>query len=249
MATISAVLLCHNEAAVLPRCLRSLAWTDEIVVVDDDSTDESVVVAEQHGARVFHRRLDRYDTQRNYAAQQSTSEWVLSIDPDEEVPPELAAEIREVISRPDALDVYGIPFRHHMLGRWIGHGGWPAPLTRLYRRDQQWSGAVHEQVVKGARYGVLRAAMRHYSHRNVSEFLAKLDRYTDREAAARAAAGARHSNLKMVLSPLRDFLRRYLREGGWRDGTAGLVLAILMAFYVFSVRAKTWQLLDPGEEH
>ena len=248
MATISAVLLAKNEAAVLARCLRSLAWVDEIVLVDDESSDDTVAIAEEYGAQVFHRKLDRYDVQRNSAAQQSTCDWVLSIDPDEEVTSELAAEIRAVIEQPNALDVYGIPFRHRIFGRWIEHGGWPAPLTRLYRRDQQWQGAVHEQVVKGARYGVLKGSMKHYSHRTVSEFLQKLDRYTEREATARAEAGGKHSDLKMLLSPLRDFFHRYLLEGGWRDGTAGLILAVLMAFYVFNVRAKAWAMLHPGEE-
>ncbi len=248
MATITAVLIVKNEGAVLERCLRSLTWVDEIVLVDDASTDDTVAIAERFGARVFHRRLDRFDAQRNFGLEQATSDWILSIDGDEEVTAELAAEIREVIDRPDAADVYGVPFLHRIFGRWIHHGGWPAPLTRLYRRHVRWAGAVHEQVPHGERYGVLRHCIRHYSHRDIAEFLTKLNGYTDREAAARVAEGKSHSTAKMVLSALRDFGRRYVALGGWRDGTVGLVLAVLMAFYVFCVRAKAWEQLQPGEE-
>jgi len=199
MATVSAVLILKNEAGVLDRCLASLGFVDEIVVVDDDSDDDTVAIAEARGARVFRRRLDRFDTQRNYGIEQSTSDWILSIDADEVVTASLAAEIREVIARPDACDIYGVPFRHRIFGRWIGHGGWRDPLTRLYRRSAQWGGAVHEQVVRGDSYGVLQHSILHYSHEDVGVFFRKLDSYTEREARARVAAGAQHSNLAMML--------------------------------------------------
>ena len=248
MATIAAVLIVKNEADVLARCLDSLDWVDEIVLVDDESEDETIAIAEEHGAKVYRRALDRFDVQRNYAMDQATSDWILSIDADEQVPAELAEEIRQVIDQPDALDVYGIPFLHQIFGRWIRHGGWTAPLTRLYRRGVRWSGAVHEQVVKGERYGTLRYPLLHYSHRTVAEFITKLNGYTDREGRMRVEAGATHSNPKLVLSPLRDFWRRYVAERGYRDGSAGLVLAALMAGYVFCARAKSWELLEPADE-
>lgn len=248
MARLSAVLIVRNEAAVLPRCLASLAFVDEIVVIDDASTDDTVAIAEAHGARVFHRRLDRFDTQRNFGIAQATGDWILSIDADEQVTAALAAELREVIERPDAIEVYGVPFRHRIFGRWVRHGGWGAPLTRLYRRTARWGGAVHEQVERGERYGTLRHPMLHYSHEDIGVFLRKLDGYTTREAAARVEQGARYSSLQMMLSPLRDFWRRYVLQRGYRDGTAGLILAVLMAIYIFTVRAKAWQLLAPTIE-
>ncbi|MCC7494617.1 MAG: glycosyltransferase family 2 protein [Fimbriimonadaceae bacterium] len=246
--TIAAVLIVKNEATVLPRCLASLGWVDQLVVVDDESSDATREVATAAGAQVYTRRLDRFDTQRNWARAQATCDWILSIDADEVVPAELAAEIQEVIARPDAADVYGIPFVHQMLGRWIWRGGWGDPLTRLFRRHVEWSGAVHEQVRHAASFGTLRYAMLHYSHRNVAEFLRKLDRYTDQEAAARAAEGRAPAGWKMLLSPLRDFLRRYVVLGAWRDGTAGLVLAVLMACYIFVARAKAWELQCPADD-
>lgn len=248
MATVSAVLIVKNEAAVLDRCLASLGFADEIVVVDDESTDDTVAIAEARGARVFRRRLDRFDTQRNYGIAQATGDWIFSIDADEVVTAALATEIREAIARPDACDVYGVPFRHRIFGRWIGYGGWREPLTRLYRRTARWGGAVHEQVGRGESYGVLRHDILHYSHESVGVFLRKLDGYTEREAKARVEQGAKHSNLAMMLSPIRDFWRRYVLLQGYKDGTAGLVLATLMAIYVFAVRAKAWQLLDPADE-
>lgn len=248
MATIAAVLIVKNEAAVLERCLRSLGWVDEIVVVDDQSTDQTVAIAERYQARVFHRALDRFDVQRNYAIEQATAEWILSVDADEEIPDELAAEIRETIARPDAADVYGIPFWHRICGRWVRHGGWSMPLTRLYRRHVRWAGAVHEQVDKSTSYAVLRYPVLHWSHESIAAFLTKLNGYTDREAAARVAEARSTSPLKILLTTDRDFLRRYVFQSGWRDGGFGLILAMLMAFYVFVARAKAWELANPADE-
>lgn len=239
MATIAAVLIVRNEAAALPRCLAALDWVDEIVVVDDDSTDDTVAIAEAAGARVFRRRLDRFDVQRNYAIEQTTCEWILSIDADEVVTPALAREIRAAIGAPDAPDVYGIPFRHRMFGHWFKAGGWTAPLNRLFRRERRWGGAVHERVAaEPGAYRVLRAPLLHYSHRTIAEFVAKLDRYTDHEAAERVVAGAPASTVKLLLSPTRDFVTRYLLQMGFLDGIAGLVMAELMWAYVFMARAK-----------
>jgi (heptosyl)LPS beta-1,4-glucosyltransferase len=248
MPTIAAVLIVKNEADVVARCLRSLAWVDELVVVDDESTDETVAIAESFGARVFKRRLDRFDTQHNFATDQSTCEWVLSIDADEEVPASLADEIRTTIVRPDARDVYGIPFLQQIFGRWVLHGSWADPLYRLYRRRVRWHGAVHERVGDGEPRGLLTQPMLHYSHRTVGDFLAKLNRYTDFEAQARLAEGQRFSALKTLLSPLRDFWRRYVVQRGWRDGAVGLVLAGLMAVYVFVVRIKVWELSRTADD-
>ncbi|MBI5831043.1 MAG: glycosyltransferase family 2 protein [Armatimonadetes bacterium] len=249
MPTLSAVLIVRNEEAVLPRCLASLAgWVDEIVVVDDHSTDASAELARAAGAKVVQRRLDRFDVQRNFGVAQSTGEWILSIDADEVVTPALAREIREVIAAADAADIYGVPFLHRMFGRWPRHGGWQEPLRRLYRREVRWAGAVHERVAQGWREGVLTSPILHWSHQDIGEFLAKLNRYTDDEARARAAEGARYSGAKLLLSPLRDFWRRYVRLGGYRDGAVGLVLAGLMACYVFVVRAKTWEQLNPADD-
>lgn len=243
MARIAAVLMVKNEAERLPRALASVAWCDEIVVVDDESTDDTAAVAAAHGATVVPRKLDRYDDQRNAGAAAATADWILALDADEEVTPELADEIQALIDRPDALDVYGIPFRQCLFGAWPRYGGWADPLTRLHRREVRWQGAVHEQLPKPpGRYGVLRGHIVHHSHETLAGFLDKLNRYTDAEAAARHAAGQPVSVAKMILSPLRDFWRRYVLQQGFRDGVVGLILALLMAFTIFVVRAKAWEL-------
>jgi glycosyltransferase involved in cell wall biosynthesis len=250
MADIAAVVIVYNEAEVMERCLASLKWVDELIVVDDESTDGSADMARAHGAQVFARRLDRFDAQRNFGADQSRCAWILAVDADEAVPAALAEEIRATIDRPDAADVYGIPFCQKLFGRWPRHGSWGDPLYRLYRREVRWSGAVHERV--GAegnwRRAVLHSPILHWSHQSVAQFIAKLNRYTDEEAAARAAEGFVYSPWKLVLSPVRDFWRRFVVQGGYRDGAVGLVLAGLMACYLFIVRAKTWELTHPADE-
>lgn len=249
MATIAAVLIVKDEAEVLGRCLASLAWVDEIVVViDAGSRDDSQALAEAAGAKVLVRAFDRFDNQRNAGTDASTSDWILTIDADEQVPPALAAEIRRVIEQPDAREIYGIPFCQQIFGRWPRHGSWGDPLYRLYRRHVRWHHAVHERVGEDQPRGVLVAPLLHYSHRSIGEFLTKLNRYTDEEAAARVAEGQRYSPAKLILSPVRDFWRRYVLQRGYRDGAVGLVLAGLMAVYIFVVRAKAWELTRGADE-
>jgi glycosyltransferase involved in cell wall biosynthesis len=242
-------MIVNNEAAVLARCLASLAFADAIVVVDDHSTDDTAAIAAAAGAKVYQRRLDRFDAQRNFGADQTDCEWILSIDADEAVTPALATEIRAVMADPAARDLYGIPFRQQICGRWPRYGGWGDPLYRLYRRHVRWEGAVHERLAGGPQQrGVLRNPILHWSHPDLAGFLTKLNRYTDAEAAARAAEGRGYSGPKLVLSPLRDFWRRYVVQQGWRDGALGLILAGLMAFYLFVARAKTWERLHPADQ-
>lgn len=243
MATVAAVILAKNEAARLPRCLASVAWCDRIVVVDDESTDGTAALAEAAGAVVLRRALDHYDAQRNAGADAAGCDWVLAVDADEEVTPELAAEVREAIARPDAMDVYAVPFRHCIFGEWPRHGHCNDPRTRLHRASVRWQGSVHEQLprVKG-RFDTLRGEMIHHSHETVFAFIEKLNRYTEREAAERAASCRQPSVAKMLLAPVRDFWRRYVVKQGFRDGHVGLILCLLMAFYVFTVRAKAWEI-------
>jgi len=249
VSRLSVVLLVRNEEQNVRRALESVKWADEIVVVDDYSTDRTVDICREYTDRIFQRRLDDFDRQRNFGLAQATGEWILSLDADEEVTPELAAEIQAVIATNPPQDVFAIPFRDLIFGRWQQGGGWSRPNRRLYRRHCRWTESVHERVQAMPAEGQLQHCIRHYSHRSISGFLQKMDRYTTQEAQACYARGKRTSPLRLLLSPLRDFFIRYWRWGGYRDGMHGLVLAVLMAFYVFLVRAKVWELERQTTDH
>jgi len=239
---LSVVILARNEERNLSRCLSSVRWADEVVVVDDFSTDGTVEIAHQFGARVVQRRLDRYDAQRNFGTEQSRGEWVLHLDADEEVSPELAQEIRTLLASDPPCDLYAIPFRDRIFGRWVRYGGWSCPNPRLHRRTLRWEGEVHERVSHEGPVGQLRSPILHHSHETLFEFVEKMNRYTEMEARQRLKEGKGFSLLRLILSPLRDFGRRYLVEQGFRDGIVGLLLAVLMAFTIFLTRAKVWEL-------
>jgi hypothetical protein len=193
---------------------------------------------------VFHRSLDTFDRQRNFADDQAHNDWVFSLDADEEATPELAAEIQAALQQPPPVVAYRVPVLQTFCGAAIRHGGWyrPGPI-RCYRRTHgRWEGEVHERLVPRGPVGQCQHSLRHYSHPTLADFLTKLNRSTSLEAAAYVRAGKRTNVWKIMLSPLRDFLNRFFLLRGYRDGMRGLALALLMAMYVCIVRLKVWEL-------
>lgn len=174
-ATLSVTVITFNEERDIEVCLRSVAWADEIVVVDSLSADQTRQIAERCGARVIERPFPGMSDQRNFAAQQARSDWVLQIDADERVPSELAEEIRRVIGDPGAADLYHVARRNLWLGRWIRHGGWyPDYAPRLYRRGRgHWEGDSHEAFVGTGTSAMLRNDLIHDNLHSVQEHLAR----------------------------------------------------------------------------
>jgi glycosyltransferase involved in cell wall biosynthesis len=243
-ATISATVITLNEERNIRACLDNLGWCDEVVVVDSVSSDQTVALARQQGARVLTRPFAGYADQKNFALAQATMDWILSVDADERVTPELAAEIMAALANPGDVVGFFLPRRNHVFGRWINHGEWwPQYLLRLIRRGQgQWQGAVHEVLLADGPVRHLRTPLLHYPNLNLSAYLARIDRYTTMEAQAWYAAGLRPSLWKMLLYPPGLFAYEYIWRRGALDGIYGLVLAILMAYYTFLKRAKLWEL-------
>jgi len=248
--SLSVVLLTKNSQDTVERALRSVVWADEIVVVDDESTDGTLDICRRYTDRIFIRKLESFAAQRNFGREQARGEWLLSLDPDEEVSPELREEIERVIHSATPYVAFYVPFRQRIFGKWIRYGGWTMwDAKRLFRRDAGvWVNKVHEVVRVEGPVGRLQHPILHYSHESIGEFIAKLNWYTDWEAEERFRAGDRPGWLRLLLVPVRDFWRRYIVQQGFRDGVHGLVLALLMAFYVFTVRAKVWERAW-GEEH
>lgn len=244
MPKLTVTVITRNEAANIDAALDSVAWADEIVVVDAESTDDTAAMARRRGARVEVRAWPGYSAQKNYAASLASHDWILSIDADERVPPALAGEIRSLLAAEPAHRGYRIPRVSHYLGRWIRGTDWyPDYQLRLYdRRAGEWNGRpVHESVTLTGGHGVLANDLQHYPYRDISHHLATIDRYTTLAADQMRAEGRVPSIAGIVLHPPFAFLRNYVLRGGFRSGSAGLVVSILNSYYVFLKLAKAWE--------
>jgi glycosyltransferase involved in cell wall biosynthesis len=242
---LTVTVITRNESANIDAALRSVSWADEIVVVDSESTDGTADIARRHGARVELRPWPGYSTQKNDAAALATHDWILSLDADERVTPELATEIATLIASEPPLRGYRIPRVSHYLGRWIRGTDWyPDYQLRLYdRRAGQWNGRrVHESVALTTAPGVLKHGLQHFPYRDISDHLLTIDRYTTLAAEQLRADGRTASLAGVVLHPPFAFLRNYILRGGFRLGAAGFVVSVLNAYYVFLKLAKRWEL-------
>ncbi len=241
---ITATLITLNEEGNLRRALSSLGCCDDIVVVDSGSQDGTVEIAREYGARVIERRFSGYADQKNFAAGAARHDWILSLDADESLSDELAAEVRELKRGGPRADAYQSPRLAEYMGKWIRHSGWyPDPKVRLYNRKKaRWVGEfVHETVEVSGRVGALKGDLLHFTCRSFSEHLATIDRYTTLAAKQIVAQGKRVGIGNLVVSPLWTFFRTYVIQRGFLDGVEGWVIAQMAAFYVFSkyLKART----------
>ena len=245
MPKLSVTIITKNEAADIEAALASVAWADEIVVVDSHSTDDTAEIARRHTDRVVVRDWPGYGAQKNYAASIAAYDWILSLDADERATPELATEIRARLAGAPREAAFRIPRVTRHLGRWIRTTDWyPDYQLRLYdRRAAEWTGAlVHEAVgVRGA-VGQLRAELQHYAYRDIADHLETIDRYTTLAARQMHDAGRRAGIGGLIVHPPLAFLRNYVARGGCRDGAAGFIISSMNAYYVFLKFAKLWEL-------
>ena len=232
-ATVSAIVITRNEEAVIRRCLESLAWTREIVVVDSGSTDNTVEICRELGA-IVHTTDDwpGFGPQKNRALDRASGHWIISLDADEWVTPALRAEIERVIATPDARAGYAIPRRSSFCGRFMKHSGWwPDYVVRLFRRDagRFSDDRTHERVVVQGKLGRLREPLMHEAIRNIEQMLAKMDGYSSASAHSRFQQGRRASLATALLHGFWAFFKTYVLRLGFLDGREGFILAIANA--------------------
>jgi glycosyltransferase involved in cell wall biosynthesis len=242
---LSVTVITKNEAADIDAALSSVAWADEIVVVDSRSTDETVAIARRHTDRVVIREWPGYIEQKNYAASIASHDWILSLDADERVTPELESEIKSVLASAPRAAAFRIPRVTWHLGRWIRTTDWyPDYQLRLYdRRSAQWTGKyVHEAVTVRGEIGQLRGELQHHAYRDIADHLETIDRYTTLAARQMYEAGRRASVLDLAFHPSFAFLRNYVLRGGFRDGAIGFTISRMNAYYVFLKFAKLREL-------
>ena len=245
MEPISAALITHNEEHNIAAALQSLSWVDEIVVVDSGSNDGTLEICRQYTDRIFHRDWTGYVDQKNFAVKNARHPWIFSLDADERVSPELRGEIVDLSERGFSKPGYKIPRVAFFMGRWIRHGDWyPDYQLRLFDRTKgKWEGGrVHESVKVRETPGYLKGDILHYTYRNLSDYLKRLEIYTNLAAFDYQQKGRRASPCTLVFNPLAAFAKAYLLKRGFLDGTQGFAVAVMGAVSVFFKYAKLYEL-------
>jgi len=245
MHPISAAIITCNEEHNIPDALQSLSWVDEIVVVDSGSKDATLEICRRFTDKIFHRDWTGYVDQKNYAVEKASNDWILSLDADERVSPGLREEIGAMTRGGFRNSGYKIPRTAFFMGRWIKHGDWyPDYQVRLFdRRRGKWQGGrVHESVKIDGAAGMLTGEIRHYTYRNFSEYLQRLESYSTLAAMDYNEKGRNAASWMLLGKPLAVFIKAYLLRCGFLDGTSGFAVAVMGAVSVFFKYAKLYEL-------
>jgi glycosyltransferase involved in cell wall biosynthesis len=241
---VSVVIIVKNEEKRIGACLESVKWADDIVIVDDMSTDRTVEIARRYTERIYQRKMDIEGVHRNYAYSQAKNEWILSLDADEIVSPELKDEIARVTRDDTEHVVFAIPLRNYIGGFWVRWGGWyPAYKDRLFRkgRFKYEEVGVHPRVIYEGKCGRLKGDIIHYSYEDFSELIDSLNGQTSKEAEKWLATRRRMALGVALWRTFDRFYRSYIANKGYRDGVVGLMVAVNGGFYQILSYAKYWE--------
>lgn len=246
MTTLSVVLIVKNESENIEACLESVSWADEIVLLDSGSEDDTVIKARKYTDKIFvETDWQGYGIQRQRAQVHASCEWVLMLDADERVTPELKVSIQHVLSKNNQSRVYAVPRLSYCFGRFIRHSGWyPDYVTRLYpsKKAQYNDALVHEKLQhdESLNEKKLKGDLLHYTYRDLHHYLVKSASYAKAWADQRQQKGKRTNLLQGFIHGVSCFLKMYLFRAGFLDGRAGLLLATLSAHSTFAKYADLW---------
>lgn len=251
MAKLSVIIITYNEEDNIRECLESIKWANEVVVVDSFSTDRTVEICKEYTAKVFQNEWTNFPHQKNIALNKVSNEWVLNLDADERVSPELQIEIKSAIARDDDYAGYLLPMKIYFHGRWIRYGGyWPDYHLRLFRKSK---GRFNENLrahggfdVDG-RVGRMKGALIHHSYRNLTDYFEKFNYYTTVSAEEKLASGRKVKWYPFVRLPF-EFIGAFIIKRGYRDGFYGLLFSILSSFYAFVKYIKLWELQQVSKD-
>lgn len=241
---ISVAIITKDAGRDLDRCLHSVAFADEVIVLDQDSGDDTQEVCRRHGASLHQTEWLGFGPTKNKAVSLCKNRWVLSVDSDEEVTPELRAAITALPEDP-VEGAFAVNRLSRFLGRWIRHCGWhPEFVVRLFDRERAAFNdkPVHESIETAGPVGRLSGLLHHYTYETMEQYIDKLNRYTTLAALEKHEAGGRASLATAVVRSLASFWRMWLLQGGFRDGWAGYVLCLASSFSVLSKYTKLWTL-------
>ncbi|MBU1148283.1 MAG: glycosyltransferase family 2 protein [Candidatus Omnitrophica bacterium] len=242
---ISVVVITRNEEANIKACLESVKWADEIIIVDDNSTDRTVEIAQAYTDRIFHRKMDIEGKHRNWAYDQARNSWVLSLDADERVTPELKEEIKEMITAAGEFTGFIIPRRNYIGDYWVKYGGWyPSGQLKLFKKqDFRWEESeVHPRAFLKGPSKNLNNDIVHYSYKNIEDFVNKMNKQTTMEAAKWVRDKRKMGIGKALHRTCDRFLRTFLRKKAYKDGLTGFMISIFGGLYQILSYAKYWEL-------
>lgn len=245
-AKVSVVVITKNEEDNIAECLKSASWADEVIVLDDGSTDQTVAIARKHTDKVFSRKMDIEGRHRNYAYSLAKNDWVLSLDADERITPELAEEITALLKGELKDKAYTIPIKSYIGKRWIRHSGWyPAGKVRLFDRHhfKYEEAEVHPRVFIDGSCGHLTKDIVHYSYRDYHDFFVSLNNQTTLEARKWFKERRKVNFLQMYRKSLSRFLKAYVQKGGFKDGLLGFTVSWAGALYQFMSYVKYKEML------
>lgn len=229
MHSLSVIVITKNEAANIRACLESVSWADEIIVVDSGSQDDTVAICREFTPHVYSHDWPGFGPQKNRALGYATKDWVLSLDADERVTPELRREIEEILSRKDLIAAYDIPRLSSYCGRFMRHSGWhPDFVTRLFRRGSARfsDDLVHERLLVEGQTAQLGGMLLHHAYDDLEQVLRKLDHYSSAGAQMMHQRGRQATLSGAVLRGLWSFVRTYFFRAGFLDGREGFMLAV-----------------------
>ncbi len=245
MPSISVILITKNEASNIRPCLESASWVDEIVVVDSGSTDDTVSICREIGAKVYECDWPGFGMQKNRALGYATKEWVLSLDADERITPELRSEIEAIMRAKQSSDAYLVPRLSNYCGRFMRHSGWyPDLLPRLFKRGTAHfsDDLVHERLIVEGETGELHGMLLHYAFDDLEEVLHKVNQYSSAGAKMMQQRGRKSSLTGAVVRGVWAFMRTYVLRGGIFDGREGFMLAVSNAEGTYYRYLKLMQL-------
>lgn len=246
MINLSVLIIAKNEEKMIPDCLSSATWADEVVVVDTGSVDKTKEVAKKHGAKVFeYTKGKNYSQWREYAITKAKNDWILFVDADERVTPGLKEEILKILEKPD-FSAYAIPRRNVFLGHEMKYGGWwPDYVLRLMRKDsvKGYKGEIHEQPIIEREVGKLKEPFVHITHRSLTEMVEKTNKWSGIEAKLMYDAGhPPMTPLRFFSAMFREFWYRGVVKLGFLDGPVGVIEIIYQVFSRFVSYAKLWEM-------
>lgn len=243
---ISVAIIAQNEEDNISNCIKSVNWAEEIVVIDGGSTDKTIEICKELGARVIEHSWPGHIQQKNYAIDRCSGDWILSLDADERASEEMAEFIKQLFkSGEPEQDGYYFPRKVFYLGKWINHSGWyPDYKLRLFRKDRaRWTGYnPHDRIELEGKSKKAKVDILHYPYKSLTDHLDRINSYTTIMAGELRDKGKKSNLLKIIFNPYFRFLRAYFLKLGFLDGFHGIIISIISSYYVFLKYLKLWEL-------
>lgn len=243
MFPVSVVIITKNEEHNIEDALKSVADAIEVVVVDSFSSDKTVEICRKYTDKIFQHQWEGFARQKQKAVDHAGGEWILILDADERVTPELKTEIINAITN-SGCNGYYIPRENYFIGKWIRHGGWwPDHTLRLFKKNKGHFEIreVHEKVTVEGKTAYLRNPLKHYTYRSISDFAVRADNYSTLAAREIKKYSGNTGFFSITIKPLATFIKMYFLRQGFLDGTHGFILAFLYSYYTFLKYVKAWE--------